>query len=466
MQFEDHFERFRRDIVGIDRQIPNPFGESNPLLYVDWTASGRGFRPVERRMGEFLENYGNSHSEDSHVGRCSTHAYEAARASIKRHVNASENDALLFIGSGATGAINWFQRMLGLKDLQVQQDRRPVVIITDMEHHSNHTSWEVTAAEVIILSPTPKGLPDLDQLQTLCKQYQDTKRPLYGSFTACSNVTGVITDYHKMASIVHENGGFCFIDFAAGAPYMNIDMHPADPLESLDAIFFSPHKFLGGPGSSGVVVFDARLYTPRDPVNVGGGIVKWTNPYHQFRFLDDIEHREDAGTPAILQSVRAASAVEVKEQMIVEKIEARKKVLLETAIDRLSKIENLKILEEHNHNRSGIISFVVNGLPYGLVVTLLSDLFGVQARGGCSCAGTYGHRLFGISRNESQKITDLIDRGDNSQKPGWVRISLHPTMTDHELDRVLTSIESVVEDGHKFMRFYNYSAGTNAWVYK
>jgi selenocysteine lyase/cysteine desulfurase len=279
--------------------------------------------------------------------------------------------------------------------------------------------------------------------------------------TACSNVTGIETPYYEIARIMHEHGGYIFVDFAASAPYVDIDMHPADPLEKLDAIFFSPHKFLGGPGSSGVLVFCSSLYHNPVPDQPGGGTVDWTNPWGEYKYIDDIEAREDGGTPGFLQAIKTALAIEVKNQMGTSNIRAREEYLVQKAFKGLEQIRGIHLLADNIRDRQGVISFYLDNIHYNLVVKLLSDRFGVQVRGGCACAGTYGHFLLDVSYEHSHEITERISHGDLSVKPGWVRISLHPTMTDEELDFIILAIDEISKTGSGWAKDYIYDRFRN-----
>ncbi len=468
---EDEFEPFRRNIVGYDQTFESPYGTQR-IVYADWTASGRLYAPIEQRLAHTFGPFvGNTHSESSETGTAMTQAYHEARGIIRRHVNAAPGDVVIIAGFGMTAVVNKLQRILGLRvperflsRLHLSPRERPVVFVTHMEHHSNHTSWLETVADVEVVAPTGEGLVDLDHLQSLLERYRE--RPLkIGSFTACSNVTGVRTPYHRMARLMHEHGGYCFVDFAASAPYVPIDMHPPDPLEKLDAIFFSPHKFLGGPGGPGVVVFDGALYQNRVPDQPGGGTVYWTNPWGQHHFVEDIEAREDGGTPGFLQTIRAALAVRLKEQMEPARMLHREEALLETAFRALRGIDGLHLLAGHLEDRLPILSFYVEGVHYNLMVKLLNDRFGIQVRGGCSCAGTYGHYLLHVDRARSRYITDHIDSGDLSVKPGWVRLSLHPTTTDAELDYMLGALAETVRRASEWQADYVYDAPTNEFLH-
>jgi selenocysteine lyase/cysteine desulfurase len=371
-----------------------------------------------------------------------------------------------------TGMVNKFQRILGLKIaeqlkdfLKLPKNLKPVVLITHMEHHSNHTSWLETIADVVVIKPTSEGLVDLNDLEKQLKKHHDRKLKI-GSFTACSNVTGIRTPYHEMAKLMHEHGGFCFIDFACSAPYEKIDMNPTDPMKKLDAIFFSPHKFLGGPGSAGVLVFDSKLYNNRVPDDPGGGTVDWTNPWGEHKFVSNIEAREDGGTPAFLQSIRASLAIKLKEEMSVKNILRREKHLVRLVFNGLGKIPKLHILADNIEDRLGAISFYVDNIHYNLIVKILNDRSGVQVRGGCSCAGTYGHYLLHLTPRRSKYITNKIDHGDLSEKPGWVRISIHPTMTEEEINLIIDAVEEIVKNIENWKEDYVYDLHKNEHYHK
>jgi len=469
---ERYFEKYRQNIIGIDQTFESPFGEKL-ILYADWIASGRLYTPIEEKISyKFGPFVANTHTETSETGTLMTKAYHLAQKKIKEHVNADPNDVIITAGSGMTTVISKFQRILGFRAMQkmdvaecLPEAERPVVFITHMEHHSNHTSWLETIADVVLLKPDKDLLVDLDELRRDLEKYKDRKMKI-GSFTACSNVTGVSTPYHQMAKIMHENGGLCFIDFAASAPYVDMNMHPDDPLEALDAVMFSPHKFLGGPGTSGVLVFNSAIYNSLVPDNPGGGTVDWTNPWDEFKYIDDIELREDGGTPGFLQTIKTALCIELKNDMGVENIEKRENELVKIAFEEFPKIPGLHILADNVQDRLGVISFYIDDLHFNLAVKLLNDKFGIQVRGGCACAGTYGHFLLNVSYDKSKEITDLINSGDLSRKPGWVRLSLHPTMTNKELYFTIDAIKQVQQNHKTWGDDYIYKNTTNEFRHK
>jgi selenocysteine lyase/cysteine desulfurase len=475
---EQYFENFRKDIIGIDSSIETPYG-AKKLIYADWIASGRLFKPIEKRISEDIgPMVGNTHSESSATGKAMTDAYHMAQKIVKRHVNANEDDVLIFTGTGMTSAIAKLQRILGLKVpeqainycvfthgeynncREIPNENRPVVFLTHAEHHSNHTSWFETLADVVVLEPSDDLKVDPDKLREKITRFKN--RPLLiGSFTACSNVTGYMPPYYELARIMHENNGYCFVDFAASAPYVDIDMHPSDKMEQLDAVFFSPHKFLGGPGSAGVLVFNRQLYKNETPDAPGGGTVKWTNRWGGYSYITDIEVKEDGGTPGFLQGIRAALAVRLKEEMGTEMIRQREKELSDLAFHELSAVDGLHILAENITERIGVFSFYIDNVHHNLVTKLLNDRFGIQVRGGCSCAGTYGHFLLNVDFKLSKEITDMIEAGDLSMKPGWIRLSLHPTMTNRELLFITEAIRQVAENADEWGKDFYYDRHTN-----
>lgn len=454
------FFQYRKNIIGIDRIHSFPYGDKK-ILYADWTASGRLYSQIEeyiiRELGPFVAN---THTETTLTGTTMTEAYHNAQQIIKQHVNAGPEDVLMSAGFGMTEVINKLQRILGLRipeqyksQVEPSGDDRPLVIITHMEHHSNHISWNECACDVKIIRRQPDGLPDLNHLQQILAENKNRKLKI-GSFSACSNVTGIITPYHAMAEIMHRNDGFCFADFAASAPYTKIDMHPDNPLQKLDAIFFSPHKFLGGPGSSGIMVFDRVLYKNKVPDRPGGGTVLWTNPWGEQRYFDNVELREDGGTPGFLQTIKASLAILLKEEMGIESMREGEEMLKEVLLDGLDACPDIEVLEKQQRDRLGIVSFYCPDKHYNLIVKLLNDRFGIQTRGGCSCAGTYGHILLDMDQEKSHAISARIDHGDLSVKPGWVRISLHPTMIEEEVKYIISAVRDVIEHYDKYREDY------------
>jgi len=378
---EAYFEQFRNNVVGVDLYFDSPYGKKK-IIYADWTASGRLYRPIEEKLlndiGPFVAN---THTETSITGSVMTHAYHDARAIIKKHVNASKDDVLITVGTGMTGAINKFQRILGIKlnenlkdSTEVPEEKRPIIFVSHMEHHSNQTSWLETIARVKVIPSNANGLPCLEGLKKLLVEYSHVPVKI-AAITGCSNVTGIRTPYYDVAKIMHQNNGLCFVDFACSAPYVDIDMHPEDEEQYLDAITFSPHKFLGGPGTSGVLVFNKKLYKNLVPDNPGGGTVNYTNPWGDHDYIDDIETREDGGTPGFLQTIKIAFSIQLKEKMGVQNILDREHELNAIIFDKLSSIENLKILAPEHTDRLGVFSFYIEKAHYNLIVKLLNDRF-------------------------------------------------------------------------------------------
>jgi selenocysteine lyase/cysteine desulfurase len=473
MNLESYFSTYKQNIIGEDVFFESPYGNKK-VVYADWTASGRMYAPIESMMMEdFYPLVANTHTETNFTGTSMTLAYQKARQIIKKHVNASSEDVLVAGSSGMTGVINKFQRILGLKihesfkdQVKIEPMDRPILFVTHMEHHSNQTSWVETICEVVIIPPDSEGNIDLNAFAGMLDKYKDRSKKI-AAITSCSNVTGIKTPYFKISQMIHAYGGYCFVDFACSAPYIDIDMHP-ESLEDaqLDAIYFSPHKFLGGPGSSGVLIFNQKLYNNSIPDDPGGGTVDYTNPWGENIYHDSVEAREDGGTPAFLQTIRVALAIKLKESMGVDNILAREEEMLAIIWDKLENIQNVHIMADNHRSRLGVISFFIHDLHYNLGVKLLNDVYGIQVRGGCSCAGTYGHYLFEVSAEKSNIIRDLIAKNDLSLKPGWIRMSIHPTMTNDELIYILESIKDLANNHHNYTGDYIYNSRTNEYRHK
>jgi selenocysteine lyase/cysteine desulfurase len=471
-ELEQHFNQFRQHIIGIDQEFESPYGKKK-IIYTDWTASGRLYRPIEEKLcNEFGPYVANTHTETTVSGTAMTKAYHKAKHIIKKHVNSNDDDVLIVSGNGMTGVINKFQRILGLKipeNLQkyttIPEDIKPVVFITHMEHHSNQTSWLETIAKVEVIPPGEEGLFSLEHLEALLIKYKDCTLKI-ASVVGGSNVTGIQTPHHEIAKLMHQHGGVCFVDFACSAPYVNIDMHPENEDEALDAIFFSPHKFLGGPGSSGVLIFNNKLYKNMVPDCPGGGTVSWTNPWGEHKYIDNIEDREDGGTPGFLQAIKTALAIKLKEQMGVEKMLEREHYIVDYIFDEFAEFENINILAGVHKDRLGVISFYIDDLHFNLGVKLLNDKFGIQTRGGCSCAGTYGHYLLHVDSEMSHELTHQITIGDLIKKPGWMRMSIHPTTTNKEMEFVCEGIKALAKEHKIWAEDYNYIKETNEFVHK
>ena len=469
---ESYFQQYRENCIGINQEFESPYGIKK-IIYTDWTASGRLYRPIEEKlMNDFGPYVANTHTETTISGTAMTKAYHQARHIIKNHVHANQNDILINDGTGMTGVVNKFQRILGLKVpenlkdfINIPAEKKPIVFISHMEHHSNQTSWLETIADVEVIPSSEDGLFSLENLAFLLDKYKERNFKI-ASITSCSNVTGIKTPYHEVAKMMHQNNGLCFVDFACSGPYVKIDMHPEETESYLDAIFFSPHKFLGGPGTSGVLIFNKKLYQNLVPDNPGGGTVSWTNPWGEHKYIDNIEDREDGGTPGFLQVIKTALAIQLKEKMGIENILKREHEIVSYIFESIGSTENIKILAGQHKDRLGVISFFIEGLHFNLGVKLLNDKFGIQTRGGCSCAGTYGHFLLHVDQETSHKLIDEISLGDLIRKPGWIRMSIHPTTTNAEIEFVCESIKLLAFNHKKWALDYDYHPTTNEFVNK
>ena len=470
-ELEVYFDKFRNNIIGIDQQFQSPFG-TQKIIYTDWTASGRLYRPIEEKMmnvfGPFVAN---THTETTISGTAMTMAYHEARKIIKRHVNANDNDVLITDGTGMTGVVNKLQRILGLRIAEnlkeytnIPDAIKPIVFISHMEHHSNQTSWLETIADVVVIDCNEEGLFCLENFKKTLEQHKHRSFKI-ASITSCSNVTGIQTPYHEVAKIMHQNNGVCFVDFACSGPYVEINMHPDDE-SYLDAIFFSLHKFLGGPGTTGVMLFNKNLYKNNIPDCPGGGTVSWTNPWGEHKYIDNIEDREDGGTPGFLQVIKTALAIQLKEEMGVQNIIKREHEIVDYIFSRLNNVEDLNILANQHQDRLGVISFYITDLHFNLGVKILNDKFGIQSRGGCSCAGTYGHFLLHVDQETSNNLVSQISLGELLKKPGWIRMSIHPTTTNQEIEYVCDSIIALAKNHKEWSKSYQYDDKNNNFHHK
>ncbi len=476
---ECYFAAFRKNIIGNQQCFESPFGKKE-IIYADWTASGRAYQPIEECLQkEIMPFVANTHTETTITGTLMSKAYENAKVLIKKHVGAGNNDVLIFCGSGMTAAVNKLQRILGLKMpermmdyvkkesqyLQLDEVLRPVIFVTHMEHNSNHITWLETIATVEIIQPDDNSNVDVENLRNLLEKYKHRKNKI-AAVTACSNVTGIQTPYYEVAKLVHKYGGLCFVDFACSAPYIHINMHPEENDKYLDAIYFSPHKFLGGAGTPGVLIFNKNIYKNAIPDQPGGGTVVYINPWKVHEYITNTEQREDGGTPPFLQGIKAAMCIRLKEKMGVENILQREEEIMQIIFKRFLKMNNIELLEGRIKKRLGVISFIVKGAHYNLIVKMLNDRFGIQTRGGCSCAGAYGHMLLHVDETRSYKILNEIRSGNLLCKPGWIRLSIHPTMTNTEIDFIMDAIELTSSHFHEWMKDYKYHPESNEYSFE
>ena len=478
----------RQQIVGIDSTFETPFGE-RLMVYCDYTASGRCLRFVEAYLQSLQRVYANTHTEDDITGRSMSQLLHESEEAIKESVNAGPQGRIIACGTGATGAIDKLQQIIGVTlppatrrnlgdmlDDSRLAETQPVVFIGPYEHHSNELSWRQSLATTVQIRLDATGHVDLAHLEEMLQDPRYQNRTLIGSFSAASNVTGIRSDVRKIASLLHEYDAIALFDFAACAPYVDIDMNPEPEYEgedpSIDAIFISPHKFLGGPGSSGVLVFNERIYDRDLPPSVSaGGTVDYVGMTDQ-DFISRIEEREKAGTPGVLQTLKAGLVFQLKDAVGVDVIHKRELEFTERALGSWGENDNIEVLGNPDPgSRVGIISFNIRDvsgkyLHHKFLTVLLNDLFGIQSRAGCSCAGPYGHRLLDIDNDTSERYRSAVQEGYCGLKPGWCRVGLHWVMDDAEANYVIDAVRFLAREGHAFLNLYDFNLETGTWSHK
>ncbi|MEZ5341058.1 MAG: aminotransferase class V-fold PLP-dependent enzyme [Acidimicrobiales bacterium] len=479
-------ETIRSSVIGRDEMAAGPFGH-RPVVYADYTASGRSLSFIENYIREVvLPLYANTHTESSGTGLQTSRFRDDARKIIADCVGAGDEHAVVFAGSGSTGAIAKLVGVLGLRipsnlddryglSAHIPANERPVVFIGPYEHHSNELPWRESIADVVMIDEDADGHVDLAHLERELEKHADRPQ-LIGSFSAASNVTGIMTDTDAVSTLLHRFGALALWDFAAAAPYVRIDMGDAATSAGyLDAVFISPHKLIGGPGTPGVLVARRELFTNRVPDVPGGGTVSFVNPV-EHGFLPEIEHREEGGTPDIVGSIRAGLIFQLKEAVGVDEIRSREERFVEEAVARWDQHPNIQILGSRDAERLSIVSFVVRDsaapidakqyLHHNFVVAVLNDLFGIQSRGGCSCAGPYGHRLLGIDLDRSHEFEREITRGCEGIKPGWVRVNFNYFIDDETFNYIVDAVALVADAGRALLPYYRFEPESGLWRHR
>lgn len=466
-------EKIRQGVIGQSMPVDTVFGKK-PLIYADYTASGRSLDFIEDFIRQqVLPYYANTHTETTLTGARTTEWRESARQMVRQAVNGTDQDKVIFCGSGATAAINKLISVMNLSlpsELDAQcglsnclsDDMRPVVFIGPYEHHSNELPWRESIAIVEVIPLDKTGGIDMQALETALRKHRH--RPLLiGSFSAASNVTGIKSDVAAVTAQLKKFGALACWDYAAAGPYVSIDMNAVD---ALDAIFLSPHKFVGGPGTPGILVAKQHLFQNKVPAVVGGGTVMYVTPEDHV-YVRDVERKEEGGTPAIIESIRAGLVFSLQQQVGTDQIQSRESALCQQAMQRLANNCNIEVLGGALSERLPIFSlrFRHQGkeLHYGFVVSLLNDVFGIQVRGGCSCAGPYAHALLNMDMHYSKKIEAAVSDGVAVLRPGWVRLNFNYFISDEEFAYLLGALELIAEFGWRMLPKYQYDAVSGVW---
>ncbi len=447
----------RAGLIGEGIEFPTPYG-TRRLIYADYTASGRALRQVEDFVAEkVLPFYANSHTEASYCGAYITGLRNDARKVISDITNAGDRCSVIFSGSGATSAINRLVALCGVAECaRNNSENLPVVFVGPYEHHSNILPWRESGAEVVEIDEAVEGGPSLEDLRKQLENYAD--RPMkIGAFSAASNVTGIVSDVDAITWMLKTHGALAFWDYAGGGPYLPIDMNPEAGLEK-DAVYISPHKFPGGPGASGLLIVRHSVVKANKPTWPGGGSVSYVSPWAH-DYFDSLIEREEAGTPNVIGDIRAALVFIIREVVGTDTILSRDAELSARAEKVWSKNPNIRVLGIEKSNRLPIFSFIVhddagNHIHHQLFTRILSDVSGIQVRGGCVCAGPYGHRLLNVARPQSEKIRQAVLEGQEVEKPGWVRLNFNYLMDNETADHIIESVDMLARQSEKYASNY------------
>lgn len=457
------FDTIRSAIIGEGTTIPGPFGP-RALIYADYVASGRAIGFIEDAIRtHVLPFYGNTHTETSYTGRCSSRLRELARQTVRRALDADADHAVIFVGAGATGAADKLVRALSQQGL----NRDAVVFVGPYEHHSNDLIWRESGARTVRIPLDKDGGICLATLAAELAAHADAPQKI-GAFSAASNVTGVRTDLRAIARLMHAHGGWCVADYAAAAPYLPVRLRASAPGadDRIDAAFLSPHKFPGGPGASGILVADRRMLDAPRPTVTGGGTVSYVTAQDQ-TYVTDPERREEAGTPSIIENIRAGMVLQLKCDMDEAEVEHREHLMTARLEDALRAIPGIELLGPRNVARIGVFSFNIRAegrlLHHNYVVALLNDLFGIQARGGCSCAGPYGHTLLGIDTALSDRHQRAVHRGHSAFRPGWARLGVNWFFRDEDVDRLAAALAFIAQRGLDLLPLYRLDLCAGVW---
>lgn len=426
---------YRSLFVGLETLTPLLDGSQKVYINLDNAASTPALRAVKEGVDAFLDYYSSVHRGMGFKSQVSTHAYEAARAAVMDFVGADPLHNVCIFGKNTTEAINKLASRFPFSP------GRDVVLVSQMEHHSNDLPWRAVA-NVVHVGLAPDGSLDESDFEACLERYRGQVALV--AVTGGSNVSGYINPVYRLAEKAHAAGAQILVDCAQLAPHRKVDMLAAGDPRHLDYVTLSAHK-LYAPYGTGALVGRRETFERGAPEYRGGGQVEivtldqvvWSAP----------PEREEAGSPNTVGAVALAAAVRQLQAVGMAQVAAHEAELTTYALPRLKKVPGLRLYGDPDParaaNRLGVIPLELEGIPHFLLSAILSYEFGIGVRNGCFCAHPYILHLLHIEGEHAQRVRQSILDGDRREVPGLVRVSFGLYNHAAEVDALVEALERI-----------------------
>jgi cysteine desulfurase/selenocysteine lyase len=421
-------------VVGADQRVPVLDGTRRRYINLDNAASTPALHRVMDTVNGFMHWYSSVHRGAGFKSRVATQAYEDAREIVLDFVGADPATHVAIFGKNSTEAINKLAARLEL-------DADDVVLVSQLEHHSNDLPWRARARVEHVRADALGGL-DEAHLDVLLERFAGRVRIV--AVTGGSNVTGHLPDIHRIAAKAHAAGAQIFVDAAQLAPHRAIDMRTLDDPAHLDYIAISAHKMYA-PFGTGVLIGRRDTFERGAPDQRGGGTVKFVSQ-------DDVSwadgpDRDEAGSPNVVGAVALAAAMQALSEEGMDRLAQHETMLTAHALAGLASIPGVRVYGDadpaHAIDRLGVITFNIEALPHALVASILSTEYAIGVRNGCFCAHPYLMHLLGIDAAEAAELRRDLLAGDRHAMPGMVRISFGLYNTLAEIDAFVAAIKVI-----------------------